>query len=96
MSPVQSCTLGVMSLDKDASKATRYNLRRKAQAFHTADTKRQAAREEVRAAVRQAHAEGMTEAAMAEACGVTRMTVRAWLGKSVGQRPRRSVGVLES
>lgn len=81
---------------REVSKATRYNLRRKAQAFHTADAKRQAAREEVRAAVVEARAEGMTEAGIAEACGVTRMTVRAWLGKSVGQRPRRSVGALES
>jgi DNA invertase Pin-like site-specific DNA recombinase len=78
-----------MELDK----ATARELKRKARAFQAADAKRKTTREQLREIVRQAHAEGMTEAGMAEACGVTRMTVRAWLGKSVGQRPRRSVGV---
>ena len=38
-------------------------------------------REALVEAVRRAHAQGASEYALAEACGVARATIRAWLGK---------------
>jgi hypothetical protein len=40
------------------------------------------ARERLIASVRQAVAGGMSESEAARQCGVTRMTIRSWLGKS--------------
>lgn len=42
------------------------------------------AKAELPDAVRQAHADGMTEADIVRASGVSRMTVRKWIGKAVG------------
>ena len=49
---------------------------------HAANRQRlQESRDELRGAVREAVKHGMTEVEAAKLAGVTRMTVRAWLGK---------------
>lgn len=59
----------------------RAELARVARRATRARTARDKAMAELGEAVRAAVAEGMPEAEAARAAGVTRMTVRAWLGK---------------
>lgn len=56
-------------------------LEKAAARYARAEEGREAARDALAAAVRAAVAAGMTESEAARLAGVTRMTVRAWLGK---------------
>ena len=62
------------------------NLETAAYLFQQARKARNQARNDLAEAVREAVGTGMSEVRAAQLAGVTRMTVRAWLGKGDGLR----------
>jgi uncharacterized protein YjcR len=71
----------VMTKDQEVTRGTLRALERQARRYHAANDKRTEARDALRDQVIAARSEGMSEVEMAKVCGVSRMTVRGWLGK---------------
>lgn len=63
-----------------------HELEEAASEYAAAQAQRNAARDRLREAVRASYQQGATEMDLASRAGVTRMTVRSWLGKGSSGR----------